>query len=80
MRLNPDQLTAALGRGLAPVYLISGDEPLLAGEAADAVRAAEEVLEMGPKALVVKHGEHGATAFFSERMFSGVPLMYCDQK
>ena len=40
MRLNPDQLTAALGRGLAPVYLISGDEPLLAGEAADAVRAA----------------------------------------
>ena len=40
MRLEPDQLPAALARGLAPIYLISGDEPLMAGEAADAVRAA----------------------------------------
>jgi DNA polymerase III subunit delta len=40
LRVNPDRLTAALGRDLAAVYLISGDEPLLAGEAADAVRAA----------------------------------------
>ena len=40
MRLEPAQLPAALAQGLAPVYLISGDEPLTAGEAADAVRAA----------------------------------------
>ena len=40
MRLSPDQLPAALGRGLAGIYLISGDEPLLVGEAADAVRGA----------------------------------------
>ena len=40
MRLNPDQLQAALGRGLAGIYLVSGDEPLLVGEAADAVRGA----------------------------------------
>ena len=40
MRLNADQLPAALGRGLASTYLISGDEPLIVGEAADAVRAA----------------------------------------
>ena len=40
MRLNADQLPAALARGLAGIYLISGDEPLLVGEAADAVRAA----------------------------------------
>jgi DNA polymerase-3 subunit delta len=33
-------LPAALSRGLAGAYLISGDEPLLVGEAADAVRAA----------------------------------------
>ncbi len=39
MRLRPDQLAAHLGRGLAPVYLVHGDEPLLAQEAADAVRA-----------------------------------------
>src|ERR1700744_6546798 len=40
MRLNSDQLSTALARGLAPVYLVSGDEPLLVGEAADAIRAA----------------------------------------
>jgi len=40
LRLDLDQLPAALARGLAPIYLISGDEPLTAGEAADAVRAA----------------------------------------
>lgn len=40
MRLDTDQLPATLARGLAPIYLISGDEPLMAGEAADAVRAA----------------------------------------
>ena len=37
----------------------------------NAVRAAEKVLAMGPKALVVKHGEYGATAFFGERSFAG---------
>ena len=40
MRLNSDQLAQALKRGLAGVYLVSGDEPLLVGEAADAIRAA----------------------------------------
>jgi DNA polymerase III subunit delta len=40
LRLNPSQLPAALGRGLAGVYLVSGDEPLLVDEAADAIRAA----------------------------------------
>jgi DNA polymerase-3 subunit delta len=33
-------LPAALKRGLASVYLLSGDEPLTQGEAADAIRAA----------------------------------------
>ncbi len=40
MRLKPEQITAALQKGLAPVYFISGDEPLQLGEAADAIRAA----------------------------------------
>ncbi|QJD30163.1 DNA polymerase III subunit delta [Methylococcus geothermalis] len=40
MKLRPDQLAGALERGLAPVYVFSGDEPLQLGEAADAVRAA----------------------------------------
>lgn len=40
MRLNVEQLDSALARGLAAAYLVSGDEPLLVGEAADAIRAA----------------------------------------
>lgn len=40
MRLNADQLPPALSRGLAGIYLVSGDEPLLVGEAVDAIRAA----------------------------------------
>jgi len=38
MRLKPDQLGAALQKGLAPVYFLSGDEPLQLGEMADAIR------------------------------------------
>ena len=40
MRLKPEQIAAALQKGLAPVYFISGDEPLQLGETADAIRAA----------------------------------------
>ena len=41
MQLRADQLDAHLARGrLAPVYVVSGDEPLLAIEAQDAIRAA----------------------------------------
>jgi DNA polymerase-3 subunit delta len=38
--LSPDALSAGLTRGLAPLYLIHGEEALLALEAADAIRAA----------------------------------------
>lgn len=38
MRLKLDQLAAALQKQLVPVYLISGDEPLQLGEAADDIR------------------------------------------
>jgi DNA polymerase-3 subunit delta len=40
MRLRPEQLTAHLARGLAPLYVVHGDEPLLAIEAGDAIRSA----------------------------------------
>lgn len=39
MKLTPDTLAAHLAQQLAPAYLVSGDEPLLVGEAADAIRA-----------------------------------------
>jgi len=40
LKLSPDSLASQLAQRLLPAYLISGDEPLLSGEAADAVRAA----------------------------------------
>jgi DNA polymerase-3 subunit delta len=39
LKLTSDSLAGHLAQRLLPAYLISGDEPLLAGEAADAVRA-----------------------------------------
>jgi len=40
MALRADQLAGSLQRGLAPVYLIAGEEPLLLLECCDAVREA----------------------------------------
>jgi DNA polymerase-3 subunit delta len=40
MQLRHEQLAAHLKQGLRPIYTLYGDEPLLAQEAADAVRAA----------------------------------------
>ena len=40
MRLRPDQLKRSLESGLAPVYLVSGDEPLQVQECLDHLRAA----------------------------------------
>ncbi|PIE39723.1 MAG: DNA polymerase III subunit delta, partial [Gammaproteobacteria bacterium] len=40
MRARPEQLPRQLNEGLAPLYLLSGDEPLLLQEACDAVRKA----------------------------------------
>jgi DNA polymerase III subunit delta len=40
LRTTPEKLPAALKRGMAPVYLLSGDEPLTQGEAGDAIRVA----------------------------------------
>lgn len=39
MKISGDNLASSLARGLSPIYLVSGDEPLLVNEAADAIRA-----------------------------------------
>ena len=39
MPLKTEQLESALERGIAPIYLISGDEPLLSLECCDLIRA-----------------------------------------
>ena len=38
MKLYPEKLTASLARGLAGLYLVSGDEPLLQQEICDEIR------------------------------------------
>jgi len=40
MKLQPAQLAQQLKKGLAPVYLVSGDEPLLVQECCDQIRKA----------------------------------------
>ena len=53
------------------VLLINdGEAKMLAGDTS-LPRAAHKVLEMGPKALVIKHGEYGATIFFRDGEFAG---------
>ena len=54
---------------LVNVLLINDTEAkMLAGET-NLPRAALKVLAMGPQALVIKHGEYGATIFFREGAF-----------
>jgi len=54
---------------LVDVLLINDTEAkMLAGEI-NLPRSAQKVLSMGPKALVIKHGEYGATIFFREGAF-----------
>ena len=68
MRVNAEQLPAALARGLAGIYLVSGDEPLLVGEAADAIRAAARTA-----------GYADRTVFFIDRSFAWDELRHASQ-
>ena len=40
MQIRPNQIATHLAKGLAPLYLVAGEEPLLMQEALDAIRAA----------------------------------------
>jgi len=51
-------------RGL-DILLINDTETRMLAGTNNPVKAARGVLNMGPKTLVVKHGEYGATAFFA---------------
>ncbi|MGA7884192.1 MAG: PfkB family carbohydrate kinase [Acidobacteriaceae bacterium] len=53
---------------LDALLINDGEAKMLAREN-NLVVAAQKILAMGPKALVVKHGEYGATAFFGDQTF-----------
>jgi len=56
--------------GLDALLINDGEAKLLADNS-NLVLAARKILAMGPKALIVKHGEYGSTAFFGEQPLDG---------
>jgi sugar/nucleoside kinase (ribokinase family) len=56
------------------LLLINDTETKLLAGTKNPVKAAHDVLALGPKALVVKHGEYGATAFFGKNAFKKLGL------
>ncbi len=56
-------------KGLDILLINDTETRMLAGNK-NLVQAARAVLALGPTALVVKHGEYGATAFFSSQSFA----------
>ena len=64
---TPKELAETLK--LVNVLLINDTETKMLAHEPNLPRAAQKVLAMGPQALVVKHGEYGATIFFREGAF-----------
>ncbi len=54
------------------ILLINDTETKLLAGTRNPVKAARDVLALGPKSLVVKHGEYGATAYFGKDSFAGM--------
>lgn len=61
----------ALGKMLEQVdaLLINDSEAKMLAKDPSLARAAQKILDMGPEALVIKHGEYGATVFFQNGAF-----------
>ncbi|HWR37144.1 MAG TPA: PfkB family carbohydrate kinase [Clostridia bacterium] len=51
------------------ILLINDGEAKMLAADASLPRAARKILDVGPRALVIKHGEYGATIFFRDGVF-----------
>ncbi len=58
MQVRPDQLGAHLAKGLRAIYTVFGDEPLLAQEAADTIRAAARAAGHSERQVHTVAGAH----------------------
>jgi DNA polymerase III subunit delta len=58
MQVRADQLASHLQKGLRPLYTVWGDEPLLAQEAADAIRAAARASGCSERQVHTVAGAH----------------------
>jgi sugar/nucleoside kinase (ribokinase family) len=57
-------------QGLDALLINDGEAKLLAKDS-NLLAAARKIIDMGPKNLIVKHGEYGSTAFFRDGASSG---------
>ncbi|MBV8034240.1 DNA polymerase III subunit delta [Roseateles sp.] len=79
MQLRAEALAPHLSKGLARIYTVHGDEPLLAQEAADAIRAAARAQGFGERQIFTVAGAYfdwapvlaaaQAMSLFAERQF-----------
>ncbi|MDN3918809.1 DNA polymerase III subunit delta [Roseateles violae] len=79
MQIRPDALAPQLAKGLKPLYTVHGDEPLLAQEAADAIRKAAREQGYGERKIFTVAGAYfdwgpvlgaaQALSLFAERQF-----------
>ncbi|MGQ3116543.1 MAG: DNA polymerase III subunit delta [Hydrogenophaga sp.] len=79
MQLRAEGLQAHLSKGLARIYTVHGDEPLLAQEAADQIRAAARANGFGERQIFIVSGAYfdwapvlaaaQAMSLFAERQF-----------
>ena len=58
MQIKSDQLAGHLARGLKPLYTVFGDEPLLAQEAGDSLRAAARAAGYAERKVFTVSGAH----------------------
>jgi len=58
MQVRPEQLEAQLARGIKPLYTVHGDEPLLAQEAGDTIRAAARAAGYTERKVFSVSGNH----------------------
>ncbi len=58
MQIRADQLAGHLAKGLRPIYTVWGDEPLLAQEAGDAIRAAARASGCSERQVHTVAGAH----------------------
>jgi len=79
MQIRADALPQQLAKGLKPIYTVYGDEPLLAQEAADAIRKAARIDGYGERKVFTVAGAYfdwgpvlgaaQALSLFAERQF-----------
>ena len=65
MNISPERLSDHLAKGLAPLYVVFGDEPLTAIEAADSLRTAARAAAYTERTVYTVQGRYNWNAIFA---------------